>query len=141
MKHLFATLCLALVSISLSAQSTTIVGEWLNEEKDGKVMIYQQGDKFFGKISWLEDATNEDGTPRTDANNPKEELRSKQLSGLVILKDFKYSDGEWKGGKIYDPKNGKTYSCYMKMTGEKLKIRGFVMGMRALGRTTYWTRS
>ncbi|MFT7589956.1 MAG: hypothetical protein ACI959_002177 [Limisphaerales bacterium] len=134
--------CLAVLPLTnVIAQSNLIVGEWLNEEKDGKVAIYQEGELFYGKISWLEDATNEDGTARKDDNNPNVDLQNKALDGLVILKDFIYneSEDEWKGGKIYDPKNGKTYSCYMKMTGEKLKIRGFVMGMRAFGRTTYWT--
>jgi uncharacterized protein (DUF2147 family) len=38
---------------------------------------------------------------------------------------------------------GKTYDCYMWFEGndfENLKIKGFVMGMRFLGRETNWKR-
>jgi hypothetical protein len=45
----------------------------------------------------------------------------------------------WSQGKIYDPKNGKTYSCKMTLEGNELKVRGYV-GFSLLGRTTVWTR-
>ena len=48
---------------------------------------------------------------------------------------------EWSGGTIYDPKNGKTYKCFIRFENQnKLKIRGFI-GISVLGRNTYWTRS
>ncbi len=121
--------------------STAVLGEWLNEDKDAKVTIYQQGDKFFGKVSWLKEPNGDDGKPKLDEENSDASLRSRPIKGLVLLKDFHFEDNEWKGGRIYDPKNGKTYDCYMSLeSSNKLKIRGFVMGMRRLGRTTYWTR-
>lgn len=77
-----------------------------------------------------------------DKHNPNPALRNRPTLGLEILKDFSF-DGkdEWKDGTIYDPKSGKTYSCYIRMENKnKLKIRGFI-GVSMLGRTTYWTRS
>ena len=60
--------------------------------------------------------------------------------GLQILSGFRYAgDGTWEAGKIYDPKNGKTYSCKMRLDGENLKIRGFI-GISLFGRTTVWSR-
>jgi uncharacterized protein (DUF2147 family) len=60
--------------------------------------------------------------------------------GLDILSGFKYGGGNiWQDGKIYDPKNGKTYSCKMTLEGNELKVRGYV-GFSLLGRTTVWTR-
>jgi uncharacterized protein (DUF2147 family) len=60
--------------------------------------------------------------------------------GLDILSGFKFSGGNiWEDGKIYDPKNGKTYSCKMTLEGNELKVRGYV-GFSLLGRTTVWTR-
>jgi uncharacterized protein (DUF2147 family) len=61
----------------------------------------------------------------------------------MLLKDFEF-DGkdEWEDGKIYDPKNGKTYSCYIEFKDETknlLKVRGYI-GFSMIGRTTYWTR-
>ena len=143
MRILILTLLAVFAVPAFGQQSGDILGTWLNEDKDGKVTIYEDNGVYFGKITWLEDATNDDGSPRTDEKNPNKDLKSQPLDGLVILKNFKYDgESEWKGGKIYDPKKGKTYSCYMKFeSSNKLKIRGFVAGMRSIGRTTYWTRT
>ena len=55
------------LSLTLTAQSskTAIVGTWLNQEKAAKVEIYQQGEKFFGKIVWLKEP-NENGKRQTN---------------------------------------------------------------------------
>jgi uncharacterized protein (DUF2147 family) len=138
---------LILVSLFLSAalfgqdNADDILGKWLNEEEDGKVEIYKEGDKYFGKLVWLKRPNNDDGTPRLDIENPEEDLKSRPLDGLVLLTDFVYDDGEWEDGKIYDPKSGNTYSCYMKFDSEDvLKIKGYI-GVKWIGRTTYWTRT
>ncbi len=125
----------------MTAQSSAILGEWLNEDKDAKVNIYEKEGKYYGKVSWLKEPNEDDGKPKVDNENPDESKRSRPIAGLLLLKDFYYAEKEWKGGTIYDPKNGKTYDCYMALeSSNQLKIRGFVMGMRAIGRTTYWTR-
>ena len=75
-----------------------------------------------------------------DSKNPDESLKARKLMGLQILSGFRYAGDEtWEAGKIYDPKNGKTYSCKMRLEGENLKIRGFI-GISLLGRTTVWSR-
>lgn len=141
---LLSFMLLTLLSVNATAQSANaVVGEWLNQDEDAKVTIYKQGSKYYGKVSWLLEPKDDNGVDRVDEENPDKSKRNQKIMGLVLLKDFEWdgSDKEWKRGSIYDPKNGKTYSCYMKlMDNNKLKIRGFVMGMRALGRTTYWTR-
>jgi len=43
---------LVLKSYAQAPAKDAVVGEWLSENKDGKVLIFKQGDKFFGKISW-----------------------------------------------------------------------------------------
>ena len=74
--------------------------------------------------------------------NADESLRDRPVMGLILLKDFEYEDGTWEGGTIYDPKNGKTYKCRMRMeTSELLYIRGYIgKAWMGLGRTTEWTR-
>ena len=47
-------------------------------------------------------------------------------------------DDEYEDGTIYDPKNGKTYSCIITRNGKKLDVRGYV-GFSWIGRTTTWT--
>ncbi|MFM7700427.1 MAG: DUF2147 domain-containing protein, partial [Bacteroidota bacterium] len=46
----------------------------------------------------------------------------------------------WSEGTIYDPLNGSTYSCTIKMTDPNtLDIRGYI-GVSAFGRTDVWKR-
>lgn len=120
-----------------------VLGIWFNEEKTSKVQIFKEGTKYFAKVVWLKETTDKiTGKPRVDNLNPDVKLQSAPLLGLVVMKDFIF-DGkdEWEDGTIYDPKNGKTYSCYMKFDSPgKLKIRGY-MGVSLLGRTTYWTKT
>ena len=41
---------------------------------------------------------------------------------------------------IYDPGNGKTYNCSMKVEGDVLKVRGSLDKRGLLGRTMDWFR-
>ncbi len=128
---------------SQSHKADDILGTWLNEEATGKVTLYKEHGKYYGKLVWLREPNDkETGKPRTDKENPEAKLQSRPLIGLVNMKDFTF-DGkeEWSGGTIYDPKNGKTYKCYIRFDGaNKLKIRGYV-GVSMLGRNTYWTKT
>jgi uncharacterized protein (DUF2147 family) len=124
-------------------KSDDIAGIWLNQEGTAKISVFKVGSSFYGKIVWLKVPNDSiTGKPRTDVENPDPKLKAVPLLGLVNLKGFEF-DGkdEWKDGTIYDPKNGKTYSCYIKFgTPESLKIRGYI-GISLLGRTTLWTKS
>ena len=126
-------------------KSDDILGIWLNEDKDAHVNIYLENDKYYGKIVWLKDPIDEEtGKPKLDDENNDESLRDRPVMGLLLLHDFEFDgDDEWEDGKVYDPKNGKDYSCYMEFPDEddknKLKVRGYI-GFSLLGRTTYWTR-
>lgn len=124
------------------AQADKIEGQWYNEEKTAKVEIYKANDqKFWGKIVWLKEPLR-DGKPKIDINNPKENARSQPIIGLPILRSFvKSGDNKYTDGQIYDPKNGKTYSCTITYKSDnELSVRGF-MGISMIGRTTKWTRA
>lgn len=137
---LFATL----LSFTVYSQNKAddITGIWLTGGKEpAKIQIYKAGEKFYGKIIWLKNST-ENGKPRVDGNNPDKAKRSNPVVGLVMLKGFRFDgDDEWKGGDIYDPESGKTYSSYMYLKDKNiLKVRGFV-GISLFGRTETWTRT
>jgi uncharacterized protein (DUF2147 family) len=137
-KKLFIlTLFFAIPSLPVFAQNE-ITGKWLSEDKKGIIEIYKQAGKFDGKITWLSSPKDAHGNPMKDMENPDKSKRNQLLIGLVILKGFAYKNGEWKGGTIYDPNNGKTYSCTMWLSNEKtLKIRGY---WGILYETQKWTR-
>jgi uncharacterized protein (DUF2147 family) len=145
MKKLFFFLAfLFLASFYLTAQADKVVGVWLTEKGTSQVEIYKGSDgKYYGKISWLEEP-NENGKPKVDSDNPDPALQKRPILGLPLLQGFEYDkkDKEWVNGSIYDPDNGKTYDCYMWFEDDEsvLQIKGFVMGMRFLGRTTTWKR-
>ena len=117
-----------------------VVGKWKLSDGSAIVEVYQNGGVYNGKIVWLKNPTQADGTPTVDKNNPNEQLRSRQLIGLNMLSNLKAGDGEYSGGSIYDPGNGKTYNCSMKVEGDVLKVRGSLDKRGLLGRTMDWFR-
>ncbi len=119
-----------------------IEGVWYNQEKTAKIQIYLAKDqKYWGKIIWLKEPLR-DGKPKLDDNNQNPNLRQRPILGLAILKRFvKTDEGNYEDGEIYDPKNGKTYSCIIKFANEnELNIRGYI-GISLIGRTTVWSRT
>jgi uncharacterized protein (DUF2147 family) len=124
------------------AQKDKIEGLWYNEEKTAKIQIYRAVDnKFWGKIVWLKEPL-KNGKPKVDEKNSKPGLRSRPIINLPILSHFvKDGDDKYTDGEIYDPKNGKTYSCTITYRNEReLGIRGFI-GISLIGRTTTWTKA
>lgn len=123
-----------------AAFAQDVIGKWKLEDGSAIVEVYKNGDAFNGKIVWLNNPNGPDGKPATDRNNPDSNLRSRQLMGLNMLSGLKASDGEYSGGKIYDPGNGKTYNCSMKVDGKVLKVRGSLDKKGLIGRTMDWFR-
>ena len=123
-----------------AAFAQDVVGKWKLEDGTAIVEVYKAGDSYNGKIVWLLHPTEDDGTPAVDKNNPEPKLRSRQLIGLNMLSDLKKTGTEYSGGSIYDPGNGKTYNCSMKVEGNVLKVRGSLDKRGLLGRTMDWFR-
>jgi Uncharacterized protein conserved in bacteria len=146
MKQRIASVVLIASLISTVARpqnkADDIIGIWLlGGNEPAKIQIYKSGEKFYGKIIWLKNPT-ENGKQQIDSNNPNKEKRNNPIIGLVMLKDFKFDgNDEWEGGDIYDPESGKTYSSFMYLKDSNtLKVRGYV-GISLLGRTETWTRT
>lgn len=136
-------LALASPALAQTAEADLVIGNWLVQDKKAKVQIYKKGDRYFGKIVWLKEPDDEQGNPKVDKENPEEKQRSRPILGMVMLRDFEYDeDLVWEDGDIYDPKNGKTYSCKMTLSedGRSLDVRGYI-GISLIGRTQTWTRT
>jgi uncharacterized protein (DUF2147 family) len=128
-------------SINVKAQADKVEGLWYNDVKTAKIMISKEANgKFYGKVVWLKEPL-KNGKPKVDEMNTDEKLRSRPRLGLPVLNDFvKDGDNKYSGGTIYDPNNGKIYSCKMTYKGETLDIRGYI-GISLFGRTTTWSRA
>ena len=124
-----------------AAFAQDVIGKWKLEDGSAIVEVYKDGDSYNGKIVWLKNPTEADGSPAVDENNPDKSLRSRQLIGLNMLSGLKATaKSDYSGGSIYDPGNGKTYNCSMKVEGDVLKVRGSLDKKGLLGRTMDWFR-
>lgn len=139
MKRFLISAILMLAPLA-AAFAQDVVGKWKLEDGTAIVEVYKSGDAYNGKIVWLLHPTEDDGTPAVDNNNPDPKLRSRQLIGLNMLSGLKKTGTEYSGGSIYDPGNGKTYNCSMKVEGNVLKVRGSLDKRGLLGRTMDWFR-
>lgn len=127
-------------TITFAQNPDAILGTWLTGSGKGKVQIYKSGNKYYGKIVWLKNPTYEDGKPKVDKNNPDKSKQSIPLMGLNMLAGFVFEDSKWIDGTIYDPENGKTYSCKITLVDEKhMDVRGYI-GISLIGRTDNWLR-
>ena len=143
----FLLLC---VQFGVKAQSKAdrIIGYYLTvDDETGKdksqVQIFKATNgKFYGKIVWLAEP-NKNGKAKVDEDNPDKALQTRPIIGLQLLKGFSFDEktGEWNDGTIYNPTGGKTYNCFIKADGNKLKIRGFIgAAWMGLGKTATWMK-
>jgi uncharacterized protein (DUF2147 family) len=136
----------------LAADGDAIVGLWATDpEGEGgqaHIEIYADGDRYNGKIVWLDepiypsdDEQGMAGKEKVDRENPDASLRDRKIIGLILMEGFVFDGkGTWQKGTIYDPDNGKTYKSKVKLTNDGvLKVRGFI-GVSLIGRTSQWTR-
>lgn len=148
LKYMFNLSLAAIVFTITSSFSTAednpdaIVGVWKTGEGNALVRIYKNGDTYQGKVVWLKEPVDpETGKPKVDKNHPDEASRTRPVLGLINIWGFKYIEkNKWDEGNIYDPKNGNTYSCTIKMINSNtLEVRGYI-GVALIGRTDTWTR-
>ncbi|MEQ9437499.1 MAG: DUF2147 domain-containing protein [Cyclobacteriaceae bacterium] len=116
-----------------------ILGIWNTPKQDGEIEIYKAGNHYYGTlISYA--------IPNaTDMYNPDPKLQTRPVVGLNIFQDFVYDTAkqEWVEGTVYDPETGKTYTGSLwldKENPDQLNARGYVLGMKMLGRTEVFVR-
>ena len=160
MKNIIGIFLVFIFSFPVQAsEPDAILGFWFADKGKSKIEIYKCKTKFCGRIVWLEEpnypAEDEKGMAglvKVDRENESEDLRSRPIIGLDIVTGFvfdkasEYQDEEenaapsWTDGKIYDPRNGKMYSCNMALINPKqLEVNGYI-GIPLFGRTVTWLR-
>ncbi len=144
MRTLFFAAFITILTFTAQSQSgDAILGVWMNEKKDSKIEIYKKGNEYFGKIIWLKNDHNENGSsPKTDSKNPNEKLRNRPITGINILTELEWDadENEWNEGEIYDPRSGSTYSMFARLEDQNtLFLKGYI-GISLIGRSTIWTR-
>ncbi len=137
MNKVIATIFLAMAAFQVEAQEP-VEGIWLTAEGNSKIEIYQRGDRYFGKIVWLNPSTDRKGNPVVDRNNPDKNLRNRQLMGIDMLEYLQYRNGKWYG-KIYAPKRGLTMDAVIvAKEQDKLELN---ISYQGFTRQQVWTRA
>lgn len=141
---LLLLVCFSLTSLASETDDPdALLGRWLSSKKRNQVQIYKQGTKYYGKLVWMlepnDPATNK---PKVDRENPDEKLRNRPLMNVVLLTNLTYKGKNvWGNGEIYNPEDGKTYSCEVSLKdANSIDLRGYIMGMSFLGKSRTWTR-
>lgn len=142
MKALLSTFFFLSIVFGVQAQNQAdyVLGFWLTDDGRAKIEIYKEEGKYSGKIVWIKEALDKNVNPPLDYKNPDPELRKQSILGINLVKGFFFDGEKWVDGEIYDPDNGKTYDCNMKLKRNKLEVRGYV-GIPMFGRTVVWTRT
>lgn len=142
-KLLLLALAIMLLVPAMAQHQDKVLGTWLTQYGDSKVTIKKDAKgKFYGEITWLKEP-NRDGKPKVDDKNPDPKLQNRPIMGLRMLDGFVYKDNQWIDGTIYNPKEGKTYKCYMWFDDgnyDKLHVKGYI-GFSFIGKEVEWTRS
>src|SRR5262249_26249380 len=114
-----------------SLDTFTPVGRWKTvDDVTGKINsvvdIWEENGTLYGKIERLINPDPNDPDPRCIRCSG--DLKGRHLVGLRIVWDLRKDGGQWTGGEIVDPNNGKIYRCSIavKDGGKKLKVRGFI---------------
>jgi uncharacterized protein (DUF2147 family) len=125
------------------AADLTPVGTWTTiDDTTGKpksiVQITETGGKLEGKV--LEVLQSDQG-PHPICRECDGERKDQPIEGMTIIWDVQKDGDVWDGGKILDPKNGKTYKVKLTVSdnGHKLDVHGYI-GFALLGRSQVWER-
>lgn len=129
-------LCAALAAASARAPAPTVLGYW--REPGGSVIRIAPCERQLCVAIVSVSAGNH---PVTDVRNPDPGLRARSLCGLRIGAGFTEIDAQHaRGGRLYDPRSGRTYNGQMTAEGNLLQLRGYV-GLPMFGRTQTWVRT
>ncbi len=133
-----ALLVLALTAVAGAAAASPIAGVWRTASGDALIEVYDCGDKVCGRIK---ESDKLKANPNlTDDRNPDPALRGRPGKGMQMMQGFAGGPVEWKGGKIYNPEDGKTYSGSLRLASpDVLKLSGCIL--YPLCRTQTWTRA
>ncbi len=124
------------------AQAPTPAGLWttfseITGKPEGLVLIEERDGEFIGSIVKIFSAT----APNPVCDQCEGELRNRPVLGMTILRGLRRFGGQYDGGTILDPDEGRTYRCSARLLdgGRKLEVRGYV-GVSFFGRTQIWAR-
>lgn len=124
-----------------TARGDVLLGEWWTEKNEGRVRFTKDVDGTLrGTTTCCVPEKPDRDNPATDIHNPDPKLRGRSTVGIVIIWKLAYEHGEYSGGYVYNPRDGKTYRIAAEMIDENtVKIRGYML-IPLLGQSQIWKR-
>lgn len=126
-------LALGLLLVAGPASASTPLGLWINQKQTAVVRVAPCETGLCARIVWLAKPYRKDGTLKRDAGQP--------WCGLTVVRDWRpgADAAAWAAGTVHDPASGATYRGRLRLSGDSLEVRGFVL-VPLLGRTLVWRR-
>ena len=126
-----------------TARGDLLLGEWWTEKNEGRVRFTKDADGTLrGTTTCCAPKKKADpDNPATDIHNPDPKLRGRSTVGIVIIWKLAYEGGEYSGGYVYNPRDGKTYRIAAEIIDDNtVKIRGYLL-IPLLGQSQIWKRA
>jgi uncharacterized protein (DUF2147 family) len=145
MRLALALLMLCFAAMAAAADRTSPVGLWKTiddktQQPRSLVRIVEATGVLEGRIEQLLNRQPDDD-PENLCRACKGDRKDRPVIGMKILWGLVKDGDVWEDGEILDPKNGKTYSCKLRVSadGSKMEVRGFI-GLSLIGRSQTWIR-
>ena len=140
--NFFAVLFFSITSICHAA---TPIGLWKTiDDETGKERSFVELRVVDGELTGvIKDIIPLPGdNPDQLCDKCKGELKDQPVVGMRIIWGLTEEDGEWSGGLVLDPKNGKIYKCKITPSedGLSLEVRGY-LGVSIFGRSQTWYKA
>lgn len=125
-----------------AARANVLLGEWWTADNEGRVRFTRGADgSFWGTTTCCTPAKPTPDNPGKDIHNPDPKLRGRSTVGIVIIWKLAYEDGEYSGGYVYNPRDGKTYRFAVEIVNDgTIEVRGY-LGIPLLGSSQIWKRA
>ena len=126
----------AVAAVATPALASDITGRWLTPSK-GEIEIYRCGPALCGRLLSSPRLVREPHL--TDAANKDASRRGRKIKGMTLLEGFSGGPSEFRGGRLYNPEDGNTYTGTITVVdGDTLKLKGCVVA--PLCKTQVWKR-
>ena len=154
----FITLCfLAVFGLSIASAADKVEGLWKSiDEKTGKTTaawhIYQKDGVLYGEILTVPNQADSTIAKDCKSSYPNFPIQGNVNKMTVIHTPFIFglkmkNAGQWEGGNIIDPNDGKMYKCKItfhdpdskRFKTDTLEMRG-ELGL-GIGRSQFWART
>lgn len=123
MKNLLLSLAMLATPAVAQAEAFDVYGLWLTQARDAHIDVTDCGDGTpCGALAWVDANTTDIDR---DVRNSDTSLRERRLIGVPIVWGYARGTKDWRGGRIYNPEDGKTFTSTMRLQENgTLKVQG-----------------